>query len=172
MFEPSQYKTIGSEAEKQQETCQDLCVNPEPALGEVPSNQMNGSGHAGEPAQAVNEPVPANTIRGEMLNQHAEAGRKGAQRVHQLIQHGRQYEREHGLKPGRQRLRQLIQEGKLYEQEHGLKSESKRSRGARRPRVTQEQLLKTLLQALLRLAKPGYRSRIVDLVYALERENP
>src|SRR4051794_33773132 len=45
---------------------------------------------------------------------HADAGRKGAQRIHQLIQQGRQYEQEHGLKRGRQRLRQLIEEGKLY----------------------------------------------------------
>src|SRR5690348_2723919 len=48
---------------------------------------------------------------------HAQAGRKGARRVHQLIEHGRLYEQEHGLKRGRQRLRQLIQLGKLYEQE-------------------------------------------------------
>src|SRR5438105_1857974 len=43
---------------------------------------------------------------------HAEAGRKGAHRVHQLIQEGRLYEQEHGLKRGRQRLRQLIELGK------------------------------------------------------------
>src|SRR6516164_7630243 len=58
---------------------------------------------------------------------HVEAGRKGARRIHQLIEQGKLYEQEHGLKSGRQRLRQLIQEGKLYEQEHGL-------RGTRKPR--------------------------------------
>src|SRR5690242_12494629 len=57
---------------------------------------------------------------GEKHPWHAEAGRKGARRVHQLITEGRLYEQEHGLKRGRQRLRQLIELGKLYEQEHGL----------------------------------------------------
>jgi hypothetical protein len=37
--------------------------------------------------------------------------------------------------------------------------------------MTQEQLLKTLLQSLLRLAKPVHRARILDLVRALEGEN-
>src|SRR4051812_15273262 len=43
---------------------------------------------------------------------HVQAGRKGACRVHQLIQEGRLYEQEHGLTRGRQRLRQLIELGK------------------------------------------------------------
>ena len=51
---------------------------------------------------------------------HADAGRKGALRVQQLIELGKQYEQEHGLKRGRQRIRQLIELGKLYEKEHGL----------------------------------------------------
>src|SRR5262249_55063557 len=63
----------------------------------------------------VTETVTPHEPNGEASNQHAEAGRKGAQRLHQLIQLGRLYEQEHGLKRGRQRLRQLIQEGKLYE---------------------------------------------------------
>src|SRR5438132_675640 len=33
-------------------------------------------------------------------NRHVEAGRKGARRVHQLIQEGKLYEQEHGLKRG------------------------------------------------------------------------
>src|SRR5262245_11121658 len=45
----------------------------------------------------------------------AAAGRLGGQRVHRLAELGREYEREHGLKPGRQRLKQLIQLGKKYE---------------------------------------------------------
>ena len=51
----------------------------------------------------------------------AEAGRKGGRHVHQLIQEGKLYEQEHGLKSGRQRLRQLLELGKLYEEEHGLR---------------------------------------------------
>src|SRR5262249_10609759 len=94
----------------------------------------------------------------ETLNRHAEAGRKGARRIHELIQQGRLYEREHGLKPGRQRLRQLIQEGKLYEHEHGLSNGSRTGRERRRPRISSEQLFKTLLQTLLRLSKPRYQS--------------
>ncbi len=50
------------------------------------------------------------------VNRYVVAGRKGAERIHQLIQRGRLYEQEHNLKRGRQRLRQLIEEGKLYEQ--------------------------------------------------------
>src|SRR3954451_1688737 len=68
-------------------------------------------------------------------NPHAEAGRKGARRIHQLIQEGKLYEQEHGFKRGRQRLRQLIEEGKLYEEEHGLHQRKKRD-----PRQNSEQL--------------------------------
>jgi hypothetical protein len=161
MFEANQEKMIG----------QEISVNPEQPLDEIPSKEIKENGYSHESAQPVNEPIPTTDHTEERFNQHAEAGRKGAQRIHQLIQHGRLYEREHGLKPGRQRLRQLIEEGKLYEKEHGLKSESKRARGTRRPRVTAEQLLKTLLQSLLRLAKPVHRSRILELVHALESED-
>ena len=131
MFEPNQQKMIGHEIEKQQEIGQETFVNPEQALGEIPSKEIKENGYARESAQPANEPVQTSTPFEESSNHHAEAGRKGAQRIHQLIEQGRQYEREHGLKPGRQRLRQLIEEGKLYEKEHGLKSESKRARGAR-----------------------------------------
>src|SRR5262245_4897547 len=58
------------------------------------------------------------TVSALPSSRHVEAGRKGARRVHRLIEEGRLYEKEHGLRPGRQRLKQLIQEGKLYEQEH------------------------------------------------------
>jgi hypothetical protein len=144
---------IGPEQVKQRETGAETSVN----------DTITANGHV----QQVGEP----TIPGESLNQHAEAGRKGAQRIHQLIQQGRLYEREHGLKAGRQRLRQLIQEGKLYEQEHGLKADSKRARVGRRPRISQEQIFKTLFQSLLRLAKPAYRSRILALAKALEDDS-
>jgi hypothetical protein len=153
---------IGPEQVKQRETRAETSV----------SDTMTANGHVqqvGEPVEqtiAVGDGSP-----GESLNQHAEAGRKGAQRIHQLIQEGRLYEREHGLKAGRQRLRQLIQEGKLYEQEHGLKADSKRARIGRRPRISQEQIFKTLFQSLLRLAKPAYRSRILALAKALEDDS-
>src|SRR5437667_12113841 len=71
----------------------------------------------------VSEEAPATVANGhtnEMGNRHAEAGRKGARRVHQLMQLGLVYEKEPGLKRGRQRVRQLIQEGRLYEQEQGV----------------------------------------------------
>jgi hypothetical protein len=166
MFEPSQYKIIGRQGENQQETGQQTSVNSEQPLNETSSDEAQENGYARKSVQSGRD------HSGETLNQHAEAGRKGARRIHELIEHGRQYEREHGMKPGRQRLRQLIEEGKLYEQEHGLKSDSKRAQGTRRPRVSQEQLLKTLLQSLLRLAKPVYRSRILELVHRLESGNP
>src|SRR5205085_4246998 len=62
---------------------------------------------ADQHAARVDEPAP------EAGDWHAEAGRKGARRVHQLIQEGKLYEQEHGLTSGRQRLRQLIELGKL-----------------------------------------------------------
>jgi hypothetical protein len=98
---------------------------------------------------------------------HAEAGRKGARRVHQLIQHGLLYEQEHGLTRGRQRLRQLIEEGKLYEQEHRLGSEKPKRR---RPRVDRDQLVGTFVSALLRLVKPAYRGQLAQALQILEDE--
>src|SRR5438094_289440 len=71
-------------------------------------------------------------------SRHVEAGRKGAHRVHELIQRGRLYEQEHGLTRGRQRLRQLLEEGKLYEQEHGLSPRRRKSR----TRLSGEQALR------------------------------
>src|SRR5260370_14975000 len=88
----------------------------------------------------------------------AEAGRKGARRVHQLIQEGLQYEKEHGLKSGRQRLRQLIELGKVYEKEHGVQAEQPKRRRQRLARMEREQLLTTLLDCLLRIAKPSFRA--------------
>jgi hypothetical protein len=93
----------------------------------------------------------------------AEAGRKGARRVHQLMRLGLLYEQEHGLKSGRQRLRQLIEEGKLYEQEHGLRPGVRN----RARRVNHREALATLLQAVARLAKPSYRADVLRLVDAL-----
>jgi hypothetical protein len=100
---------------------------------------------------------------------HAEAGRKGARRVHQLIQEGKLYEKEHGLKSGRQRLRQLLELGKLYEQEHGLQPEAPAKRGERLSRPEREELLATFLHCLLRLAKPSFRGELARLIAALEQ---
>ena len=95
-------------------------------------------------------------------SRHVEAGRKGARRVHQLIEQGRLYEQEHGLKRGRQRLRQLIQEGKLYEQEHGV-GPRRRTR-----RLNSDQVVRRLLDALVRIARPSYRAHLLRLIEVLE----
>jgi hypothetical protein len=97
----------------------------------------------------------------------AEAGRKGARRVHQLMQEGLLYEQEHGLKSGRQRLRQLIELGKVYEQEHGIQAERPKKRRERLARMEREKLLATLLDCLLRIAKPSFRAELEQLVAAL-----
>lgn len=107
------------------------------------------------------QPAPAITLR---------RGRKGAERVHQLIARGRLYEQEHGLKRGRQRLRQLIAEGKIYEQEHGLGEERRCTRRTARP--SQDQLLKVLLETLLRIAKPSYHAHLLDVIRMLEQPAP
>src|SRR5438094_828234 len=102
----------------------------------------------------------------EPANRHAEAGRKGAHRVHQLMQLGLLYEKDHGLKRGRQRLRQLIQEGRLYEQEHGL---SKKPRRSRRDRLAGDLLVQSFFRSLLRMVKPSYRDKISRMMQALDQ---
>jgi hypothetical protein len=97
----------------------------------------------------------------------AEAGRKGARRVHQLIQEGLLYEKEHGLKSGRQRLRQLIELGKVYEQEHGVQADQPRKRRQRLARMERAELLTTLLDCLLRIARPSFRAELEQLVETL-----
>jgi hypothetical protein len=99
----------------------------------------------------------------------AEAGRKGARRVHQLIREGRLYEQEHGLKSGRQRLRQLLELGKLYEQEHGLRPAPRKKHAERLSRADREELLATLLECLVRLAKPSFRADLLRLTEALAK---
>jgi hypothetical protein len=140
-----------------------------------PANEAAGQGltevssgvHDGVTAPAVEVPAAtAEDTNGTASQRHVEAGRKGAQRIHQLIQEGRLYEKEHGLKRGRQRLRQLIELGKLYEQERGLGGPRKR----RDPleRMDADQLLKVLFRTLLRLTKPAYRARLLEVLQALE----
>ena len=88
--------------------------------------------------------------------------------VQQLIELGKQYEKEHGLKRGRQRIRQLIEEGKLYEQEHGLRPARKTRK--RLGRLGREQLLRTLLEVVARMARPSYRQRLKEVLAALDAE--
>jgi hypothetical protein len=118
------------------------------------------------PAEGAGAPTPDGDVR----RRRAEAGRKGARRIHQLIQEGRLYEKEHGLKRGRQRLRQLIELGKRYEEEHGLRPPRPERRQGRLSRVRREELLGTLLECLLRLVRPSFRADLVRLIEALPRE--
>src|SRR5262245_64286228 len=97
----------------------------------------------------------------------AEAGRKGAKRVHQLIQAGKLYEEEHGLKSGRQRLRQLIELGKLYEQEHGVPQPAEKPRSGRMSRAERDEVVATLLQCLVRIARPSFRPEMDRLLQVL-----
>lgn len=113
---------------------------------------------------AIPEPAAEPT---EQLPQgwHAAAGRKGAQRIHQLIEQGRLYEKEHGLKRGRQRLRQLIELGKKYEVEHGMRTPQPRKRLSRRQ---QQEVVNTFVQCLLRMARPAYRAELLRLAEAFQ----
>ena len=127
------------------------------------SPQTNETGHA---EQTGNGRQMSEPVRTAPSVQHAEAGRKGAFRIHELVRLGKLYEQEHGLTRGRQRRRQLLEEGKLYEQEHGLTPTRKRHTPRRQPR----QILKGLLQALSQLAKPKFRPDIQRLIQTLENE--
>ena len=117
------------------------------------------------PVDHVPETVPADEANGTVEGGvwRAEAGRKGAKRVHQLIEAGRRYEQEHGLKSGRQRLRQLIQLGKLYEAEHGERPAGKKRRGTRLSRQERDEVVATLLKCLVRIAKPSFRAELGKL---------
>jgi hypothetical protein len=119
------------------------------------------------PAPEANGAIESITELVEPANPHAEAGRKGAQRFHQLVQYGKLYEQEHNLKRGRQRLRQLVEEGRLYEQEHGLNPPRVRKRGVR---VSKKQVIRRLLDSLMRIAKSSYRPHLARMVQALENE--
>jgi hypothetical protein len=136
---------------------------------------MNGATEQGlaelsSVAPETTAPVPTENephVNRTASRRHSEAGRKGAQRRHQLIQQGRRYEKEHGLKSGRQRLRQLLELGKLYEQEHGLGGSRRQPRDALE-RMDGDQLIKTLFRTLERLSKPAYRTRVVEALRKLE----
>jgi hypothetical protein len=125
----------------------------------------NVNGPVADSTPQTHQPVDTNGV--EANHWRTEAGRKGARRVHQLIQEGLLYEQEHGLKSGRQRLRQLIELGKVYEQEHGVRPERPRKRRQRLARMVREELLSTLLDCLVRIAKPSFRSELEQLVGTL-----
>jgi hypothetical protein len=137
---------------------------------EVENPSSNGHSAPAPEAAADATAAPVNGEGGtESPRWQARAGRKGAERVHQLIEKGRLYEQEHGLKRGRQRLRQLIELGKLYEAEHGLRPARAKKRG-RLSRVERDELLATLLHCLVRLAKSSFREELERLVQALPRD--
>lgn len=99
-----------------------------------------------------------------------EAGRKGAHRIHELIEAGKRYELEHGLKSGRQRLRQLIELGKLYEEEQGRKPVVKERKGGRLSRMERDEVVATLLNCLVRMVKPSFRPELERLAAVLSEE--
>src|SRR5262245_40622904 len=81
-------------------------TNPGAASTEVPEQLPEGVPQPERAPAAVSvataevggpeNPPAAGTV--ETPSRHAQAGRKGARRVHQLIQEGRLYEQVHGLK--------------------------------------------------------------------------
>jgi hypothetical protein len=128
-----------------------------------------------EPVVVNEVPVDAVPETHELNGTHgvwrAEAGRKGAKRIHQLIEAGKRYEEEHGLKSGRQRLRQLIELGKLYEAEHGHGQPGKKRGGVRLSRQERDEVVATLLKCLVRIAKPSFRAELGKLAEALSPES-
>jgi hypothetical protein len=143
---------------------------PNRVVEEGPTPPQNGvaTQQASPPAESVAVPVGEEV---EARGRRSEAGRKGAYRVHQFIREGKLYEQEHGLKRGRQRLRQLIELGKLYEAEHGLRSPRTKVHRERLSRTDREDVLATFLRCLVRLAKPSFRAKLVELSKRL-REAP
>jgi hypothetical protein len=137
-------------------------VRPEaaPTVDETPTPHVEHQPAAEHPPVGVNGTHEEPTWRNE-------AGRKGAKRVHQLIEAGRLYEREHGLKSGRQRLRQLIELGKLYETEHGVRPAGKKRQGKRLSRAERDEVVATLLECLLKIAKPSFRAELAKLASTL-----
>ena len=120
------------------------------------------------PVETEHHPEGVNGT-GERTWRHA-AGRKGARRIHELIEAGKRYEEEHGLKSGRQRLRQLIELGKLYEEEHQIRPAKRKRRGQRLNKAERDEVVATLLQCLLRIAKPSFRAELTRLAESLHLE--
>jgi truncated hemoglobin YjbI len=157
-------------------------MNDQQELIVAPTDQLVPQESLSTPTPAAMPPTETPTVTAEVEHGEgsngvaperwqARAGREGARRVHQLIQAGRLYEQEHGLKRGRQRLRQLIELGKLYEQEHGLRPVRARKHGQRLSRMGRHELMATLLECLLRIAKPSFRQELTQLVETLAQES-
>jgi hypothetical protein len=125
-----------------------------------------------QPDTAVQPPVSLRGVNPQSEsapagpNRFATAGKRGAERVHQLIRFGHQYEKEHGLKRGRQRIRQLIQLGRRFEVEHGLAAP------ARRKRKSKADAWAEFVKALARVVKPAYRKDVERLVAKLAEPQP
>jgi hypothetical protein len=134
-------------------------VFPNGEVNAVPAEAPNS-----EATAPLNE-VDAATVETQEVNGtwRTAAGRKGALRVHELIEAGKRYEQEHGLKSGRQRLRQLIELGKLYEQEHGVQPPAPARKRRRLARAERSEVVATLLNCLVRMAKPSFRADLERL---------
>ncbi len=142
-----------------------------------PTNETVPQIDATEPAIDTNEQAPAPEANGNVPHETVKgawrtaAGRKGANRVHQLIEAGKRYEEEHGLKSGRQRLRQLIELGKLYEDEHGTRPAVKERQRRRLSKMERDEVIATLLRCLTRMVKPSFRPELERLASVLSGEN-
>lgn len=136
----------------------------DPVAEEICETPMENAAVSSDMEPAVSN--EASHDEGHSATWHSEAGRKGALRIHELIEAGRRYEQEHGLKSGRQRLRQLIELGKRYEQEHGLRPAPRRSH-KRLTKTEREELVSTLLHCLTRMAKPSFRAELEALSQTL-----
>ena len=73
------------------------------------------------------------------------------------------------MKSGRQRLRQLVELGKLYEQEHGLRPVPRKKRGEHLTGIEREELLSTFLHCLTRMVKPSFRDDLARLTEAMQQ---
>src|SRR4051794_10017351 len=97
----------GSECERKKT----MFEHEEPISAPVDSAALHDQPTATPPEPAAPQEPAATAAQNDGEHWHAEAGRKGALRVQQLIEEGKLYEKEHGLKRGRQRIRQLIELG-------------------------------------------------------------
>ncbi len=137
----------------------DECLRPDTVAVDRTEEQIVERPTAEAPELRVIEPesaVPA------VDPARSAAGRRGGERFHQLLELGRLYEKEHGLKAGRQRIKQLVQLGRRYEQEHGIAPKPRRRR--RRGDAWQE-----FLAALARVVKPAHRPAVEQLLTALQQ---
>ncbi len=92
----------------------------------------------------------------------ATAGRKGATRFHELVERGKLYEQEEGLKPGRQRQAQLVEMGRLYEKKHGLAQPEPLRR------VPQEEVMQRFMGYVRMMAKPTHQQHLLRMADGAE----